>query len=177
MTNINLIKVLRLVFRRCSATFPSRQLTQSSSMLIPLDASHLIMMDELESNQLLGGDNGEPVQKKQHHKKSGRLILLTSLLVNLFLTCFIVIYLICQNYTPRTSYEKGFHTDLGPIKSKIGLIQQRFTGGEEIDHNGNFVKDQRGSEYIGSPSPEVDAVWDRLLLGMSAAFEFNSVPI
>ncbi|PKK41765.1 hypothetical protein CI102_12568, partial [Trichoderma harzianum] len=67
----------------------------------------------------------------------------------------------------RTSYEKGFHTDLGPIKSKIGLIQQRFTGGEEIDHNGNFVKDQRGSEYIGSPSPEVDAVWDRLLLGMN----------
>lgn len=46
------------------------------------------------------------------------------------------------------------------------IVQQRFTGGEEIDKNGNYVKDQRGSEYIASPSPEVDAAWSRLLLGM-----------
>jgi hypothetical protein len=68
----------------------------------------------------------------------------------------------------------AFLLQLEPVKFRIAIVQRHFIGGEEIEQNGNFVKDQRGSEYIGPPSPKVDAAWNRLLLGTCLAVKLRA---
>ncbi|KAK8097639.1 uncharacterized protein PG998_013125 [Apiospora kogelbergensis] len=55
----------------------------------------------------------------------------------------------------------------GAARGAIELIQHDFGGGVELDEDGNFLTDSRGSEYVGPPSPAVDQAWDYLERGMN----------
>ncbi|KAI1268091.1 hypothetical protein F5Y18DRAFT_424412 [Xylariaceae sp. FL1019] len=77
----------------------------------------------------------------------------------------------------KSSYDEGFSTDLGPAKSQIELVTRSFTGGVNLDADGSFNMDQTGSEYIGEPSPEVDAAWDELLLGLNLDFDTSQADL
>jgi hypothetical protein len=44
-------------------------------------------------------------------------------------------------------------------------VVKTFSGGVELDSNGNFVMDDGGHEFIGPPGPAVDEAWETLLGG------------
>ncbi|KAI0102728.1 hypothetical protein GGR51DRAFT_526058 [Nemania sp. FL0031] len=67
----------------------------------------------------------------------------------------------------RVSYEHGFASDLEPARDEIELVVQSFTGGVELDDEGNFLIDHTGQEYVGLPDPAVDKAWDLLLGGLN----------
>lgn len=47
------------------------------------------------------------------------------------------------------------------------MVVKTFSGGVELDSNGNFVMDDGGHEFIGPPGPAVDEAWETLLGGKS----------
>ncbi|KUL88610.1 hypothetical protein ZTR_05222 [Talaromyces verruculosus] len=75
----------------------------------------------------------------------------------------------------KPSYENGFDTDLEPAKDSIELVVKTFSGGVELDSNGNFVMDDGGHEFIGSPRPAVDEAWETLLGGLNLDFDEDEV--
>ncbi|KAJ8131027.1 hypothetical protein O1611_g2599 [Lasiodiplodia mahajangana] len=77
----------------------------------------------------------------------------------------------------RTSYELGFASDLKPARNEIELVVQSFTGGVELDGEGNFVMDKTGQEYVGLPDPAVDKAWDLLLGGLNIDFDKREVDL
>jgi hypothetical protein len=56
-----------------------------------------------------------------------------------------------------------------PAKSTIEPVQISFTGGLHYDEQGHLFREVIGNEpqYVGPPSPEIDAAWDDLLKGTS----------
>jgi len=65
----------------------------------------------------------------------------------------------------QNSYEHGFNTDLQPAKSAITLIETEFYGGIIVNSTGDFnlVLNPDEELYIGTPTRELDASWDRLV--------------
>ncbi|KAH8892556.1 hypothetical protein GQ53DRAFT_840912 [Thozetella sp. PMI_491] len=98
-----------------------------------------------------------------------RFLLFVSILANI-LFAFAAVFLPRSSApAPPTgpSYEAGFITDLEPSKSAIELAVKEYSGGVELDRQGNFVTDQGGQEYVGPPSPAVDKAWRALLTGLN----------
>ncbi|THV45576.1 hypothetical protein BGAL_0473g00050 [Botrytis galanthina] len=67
----------------------------------------------------------------------------------------------------NSGFLKGFTTELDPIKSVISEQTVRFTGGLHYHKNGTLYREAIEGEpqYVGSPSPEIDAAWNQLLKG------------
>ncbi|KAJ5689014.1 hypothetical protein N7462_003406 [Penicillium macrosclerotiorum] len=65
------------------------------------------------------------------------------------------------------TYENGFSTDLDALKPQIQLHQVQFTGGLELNETGKLhrIIDPEQPQYVGPPTPEIDAAWDELMLG------------
>ncbi|KAJ5890475.1 uncharacterized protein N7473_006703 [Penicillium subrubescens] len=66
------------------------------------------------------------------------------------------------------TYEHGFSTDLDALKSQIQLHQVKFTGGLELNETGKLhrIIDPGQPQYVGPPTPEIDAAWDELMLAL-----------
>lgn len=54
------------------------------------------------------------------------------------------------------------------VKAQIEVNQYDFTGGVELDENGDFVTDTEGQQYVGTPSLEVDRAGSDLMEGLWA---------
>ncbi|TGO16132.1 hypothetical protein BPAE_0517g00030 [Botrytis paeoniae] len=67
----------------------------------------------------------------------------------------------------NNGFLKGFTTELDPIKSVISEQTVRFTGGLHYHKNGTLYRETIEGEpqYVGNPSPEIDAAWNQLLKG------------
>lgn len=65
------------------------------------------------------------------------------------------------------SYETGFATDLPDAHRTVGLDQRRFTSSLKDHPNGTLymVSDASQLQYVGLPSPTIDANWDALTHG------------
>ncbi|KAF3022018.1 hypothetical protein E8E14_012277 [Neopestalotiopsis sp. 37M] len=63
------------------------------------------------------------------------------------------------------SPESAFATDLTTAKHLSELVEYRFTGGIQVDHEGKLYREINPMEpqYAGEPSPEIDKAWDDLL--------------
>jgi hypothetical protein len=53
------------------------------------------------------------------------------------------------------------------MKSQIQLHQVQFSGGLELNETGKLhrIVDPERPQYVGPPTPEIDAAWDDLMLG------------
>ncbi|KIW69493.1 hypothetical protein PV04_05366 [Phialophora macrospora] len=69
------------------------------------------------------------------------------------------------------SYEHGFETDLTAARQSIKLQKIQFTGGLKFSPtNGTVYRAHNsadGNEYVGPPSPAIDAAWTALLDGLT----------
>ncbi|KAE9367280.1 hypothetical protein N431DRAFT_472280 [Stipitochalara longipes BDJ] len=63
------------------------------------------------------------------------------------------------------TFETGFKTDFGPIKSQIGIVKYQFTGGLHLDEHGTLQRevDPTQPQFVGEPSEAIDESWDDLL--------------
>ncbi|GLA89901.1 hypothetical protein AtubIFM56815_004394 [Aspergillus tubingensis] len=63
------------------------------------------------------------------------------------------------------SYETGFRTDLDAAFPVLEIEQRTFTGGLHWNENGTLVRNHlpQGQEWVGPPSPELDALWERVV--------------
>ncbi|KAI8633234.1 hypothetical protein F5Y19DRAFT_490409 [Xylariaceae sp. FL1651] len=83
-------------------------------------------------------------------------------LLSLFLTWKITSVVL----RPRYDISRGLETELAPMKSQIEMEVITFTGDLDWDDNGTLVRTHPGSiEYVGNPSPEIDAAWEHLIFG------------
>ena len=50
----------------------------------------------------------------------------------------------------------------------LEIQQRKFTGGLHWDGNGTLVRNHlpEGQEWVGPPSPELDALWERVIDGI-----------
>ncbi|KAL4893713.1 hypothetical protein BDV59DRAFT_201490 [Aspergillus ambiguus] len=86
--------------------------------------------------------------------------------VVLAITC--IVSLTRSFYRPSSkngSYETGFITDLHPAVAALEIEQRKFTGGLHWDEDGKLVRNQlpEGQEWVGTPTPEMDALWQRVV--------------
>lgn len=66
----------------------------------------------------------------------------------------------------RNSYETGFDTDLDAAFPALDIHRVPFTGGLHWDENGALIRNPLptgGTEWVGTPSPELDALWDHVV--------------
>ncbi|KAI0202339.1 hypothetical protein F4808DRAFT_458938 [Astrocystis sublimbata] len=68
---------------------------------------------------------------------------------------------------PRYDISLGLDTELEPLKSQIEIQRRTFTGDLDWDENGTLVRVSKPGalKYVGEPTPEIDANWDRLIFG------------
>ncbi|KAJ8132760.1 hypothetical protein O1611_g860 [Lasiodiplodia mahajangana] len=67
---------------------------------------------------------------------------------------------------PRYDVSLGLNTELEPLKSQIEMQVIRFTGDLDWDENGTLIRTHPGPiEYVGDPTPEIDAAWEHLIFG------------
>ncbi|RAO68350.1 uncharacterized protein BHQ10_004362 [Talaromyces amestolkiae] len=73
------------------------------------------------------------------------------------------------------TYETGFDTELEEMKPSIKLHQKRYTSAIRDLPNGTLYMAFNTSEpqYVGPPSPEIDAAWNSLLQGRYIHFTTN----
>ncbi|KAK2013578.1 hypothetical protein LZ32DRAFT_529941 [Colletotrichum eremochloae] len=66
-----------------------------------------------------------------------------------------------------SGFLKGFDTVLDPIKGTLTSEIKTFTGGLYFTENDTLYREiiKGEPQYVGTPSPEIDAAWDRLLNG------------
>jgi hypothetical protein len=66
------------------------------------------------------------------------------------------------------SYETGFTTDLPDAQRTIQVEKHRFTAALRDHSNGSLymVSDASKPQYVGLPTPAIDANWDALTHGM-----------
>ncbi|KAI8633231.1 hypothetical protein F5Y19DRAFT_490406 [Xylariaceae sp. FL1651] len=121
---------------------------------------HVEKVEETESEGLLGTVSMKFADKDHRRWRLLQYTLVTSILLNvLAVSGWIYWYGWTNGRGSHSSYERGFHTDLRAIKDEIELVQYEYSGGVEVDKDGNFVTDLRGEEYVGHPSKEVDDAW------------------
>lgn len=88
------------------------------------------------------------------------------LLLNVLLTTlFGFAWFLNKDLSLKDSYEHGFRTDLQPAKPAIELIETEFYGGIVVNSTGDFNLVLKPDEecYVGIPTRELDAAWDRLV--------------
>ncbi|KAH8799356.1 hypothetical protein F5884DRAFT_869229 [Xylogone sp. PMI_703] len=135
-------------------------------------------MGEEEKENLLGAIEMSIVSPKRDQS-----FLIFFLIISVSLNVFLIILglFFSVTYKPelaaKVSYESGFTSDLGPIKSEIELVVKPFSGGIELNGEGNFVADQNGHEYVGRPSPAVDQAWGKLMDGLNLDLNKNEVDL
>ncbi|KAH9904442.1 hypothetical protein F4778DRAFT_732459 [Xylariomycetidae sp. FL2044] len=95
----------------------------------------------------------------------------TTTAVSIFLNILlflVIIYLLTERKLAKSSYETGFDSDLGAIKPEIGLTQYSYSGGVQLNDDGEFMTDDSDKKkYVGHPTPEVDQAWRDLMLGLN----------
>ncbi|KXH34551.1 hypothetical protein CSIM01_00462 [Colletotrichum simmondsii] len=66
-----------------------------------------------------------------------------------------------------SGFLQGFPTELEPIKGVLASETVRFTGGLHFYKNGTLYREviEGQPQYVGPPSPEIDAAWKSLLKG------------
>ncbi|KAH8812467.1 hypothetical protein F5884DRAFT_855763 [Xylogone sp. PMI_703] len=112
-------------------------------------------LDESHENLLSGGD------LKDELRPSSLVVWPWKLATGILLTL-----LLWSSYTLHSAgYENGFITHLKPARRSIAIDQVKFTGGLKWSNDGVLYRDQNGGEaqYVGKPSPEIDAAWYLLL--------------
>ncbi|KAK0631175.1 hypothetical protein B0T17DRAFT_553691 [Bombardia bombarda] len=67
----------------------------------------------------------------------------------------------------QSSYERGFASDLVPVRSEIELTKSVYNGEVELKSDGSFFMDPASQQYVSKPSIEVDMAWTRLLDGLN----------
>lgn len=74
------------------------------------------------------------------------------------------------------SYETGFNTDLPDAQRTIQVEKHRFTAALRDHSNGSLymVSDTSKPQYVGLPTPAIDANWDALTHGMPLPFSHRS---
>ncbi|KAK4085882.1 hypothetical protein Purlil1_9839 [Purpureocillium lilacinum] len=89
-----------------------------------------------------------------------------------FATAVLTVLLVVSVYFnqwlgPGPSYETGFDTDLEPAarNSAIRMQKTKFAGGIIVNESSQFelVLDRDGPRYVGHPTRELDAAWDKLV--------------
>ncbi|KAK0368115.1 hypothetical protein CLIM01_14532 [Colletotrichum limetticola] len=80
-----------------------------------------------------------------------------------------VLYTRLVNARIDSGFLQGFPTELGPIKSVLASETVSFTGGLHFYKNGSLYREiiEGQPQYVGPPSPEIDAAWKNLLKGES----------
>ncbi|KAI0973470.1 hypothetical protein F4678DRAFT_426840, partial [Xylaria arbuscula] len=93
------------------------------------------------------------------------IVVYVAVAVSWLLSLFLVFHFTQSALKNKSSYETGFDTDLEPLKQAIEMERIRFTGGLNIDDNGTLylVTEPGATQYVGNPTPEIDAAWDALL--------------
>ncbi|KAI0154554.1 hypothetical protein GGR57DRAFT_466020 [Xylariaceae sp. FL1272] len=80
---------------------------------------------------------------------------------------FLGLVLLSDNIRLRRKHtsKSAFSTDLTVAQHISELIEYRFTGGIQVDHNGSLYREVNPLEpqYAGEPSPEIDKAWEDLL--------------
>ncbi|CRG91325.1 hypothetical protein PISL3812_08373 [Talaromyces islandicus] len=87
------------------------------------------------------------------------------------------LYVFAQPRVWTNSYEHGFNTELGFVKSAIKLHQKRFASPIRDLPNGTLYTVFEPSEprYVGQPSSEIDEAWGSLLQGRYILFDDKDV--
>jgi len=87
--------------------------------------------------------------------------------VTLSAICVLLLSSIFNSNSARSNtYEGGFDTDLDAAIPALDIVRKPFTGGLHWDENGTLVRNAlpNGSqEWVGPPSPELDALWDHVV--------------
>ncbi|RFU73231.1 membrane ptm1 [Trichoderma arundinaceum] len=70
-----------------------------------------------------------------------------------------------QRNQPRDFYETGFITELQPAIPAIKLNRRKFYGNIIVNSSSQFelMLDPNGERYVGHPTAELDAAWDRIV--------------
>ncbi|KAI1125132.1 hypothetical protein F5Y10DRAFT_247725, partial [Nemania abortiva] len=131
---------------------------------------------EEEENLLETAESGSRPQKRK--LKLQTILFVISVSFNIFFG-FLGLFFLTHGQRPinKESYEHGFTSDLEPARSEIELVVQSYTGGVDMDSDGNFLVDQKGQEYVGTPSPAVDKAWELLLGGLNLDFDKTEVDL
>ncbi|KAI1876759.1 uncharacterized protein JN550_000831 [Neoarthrinium moseri] len=118
-------------------------------------------------------DNGTDPTDSTHREFPILYMHMGWIMASLF--AFSTAYLLFQppavtNYRPTTSvgsFNAGFSTEFGPVKPHIEEESTMFWGGPRWYDNGTGYHLHNPSEpiYVGTPTPEIDAAWGKLLKG------------
>ncbi|CAI6335836.1 unnamed protein product [Periconia digitata] len=66
-----------------------------------------------------------------------------------------------------SSFETGFHTEIGKLHPIVKLAPTKFTGTLKYKGEHLYIDlGPNGTQYFGKPSPEIDAAWDTLVEGI-----------
>ncbi|RAH46182.1 oxidase ustYa family protein [Aspergillus brunneoviolaceus CBS 621.78] len=79
--------------------------------------------------------------------------------------CLLVLLLLAYPASGGQSYEVGYATEMQAAIPQIELERVRFWGGIKADENGTFYMHFNPADnvrYVGKPTRELDAAWDRL---------------
>ncbi|KUI69556.1 hypothetical protein VM1G_04721 [Cytospora mali] len=112
-------------------------------------------------------DDTVPVKSKANRQTMVVRILLSTTILFAGLSIVLVVELWRFH---SNSYKYGFLTELGPAREIVQVKETVFMGGLVYDDNDNLHRETLPGQpqYVGTPSPEVDAAWNQLLspLGM-----------
>ncbi|MCJ1357901.1 MAG: hypothetical protein MMC33_007897 [Icmadophila ericetorum] len=78
---------------------------------------------------------------------------------------FVVLMINYPFFTGQKRYETGFATEMQAGVHVIELEERRFWGGIKVNSNGSFYQNFNPDDqirYVGRPTAEMDAAWDRL---------------
>ncbi|KAF2636764.1 hypothetical protein P280DRAFT_532831 [Massarina eburnea CBS 473.64] len=109
----------------------------------------------------------KPFQKHSGHTRLVKILLWVSLSINILFLGLVFFCWVVKKQNIRSSYESGFISDLESVKAKIAVTQYQFTGGVELDESGQFFMDHSMQQYVGTPTPEIDRAWHKLLTGLN----------
>ncbi|KAM3073489.1 hypothetical protein ACMFMG_004613 [Clarireedia jacksonii] len=134
-----------------------------------------VEVEMLEDGPLLGDEGTQQQGFQQRSPKRRRLVerLIWGLLI---IFCLVVLF---DNIRLRQTQNcaSAFNTDLTTAKHISELIEYRFTGGIQIDHEGKLYREVNPLEpqYAGEPVPEIDKAWDDLLSAVDLGFDMDEL--
>ncbi|KAF2830159.1 hypothetical protein CC86DRAFT_368017 [Ophiobolus disseminans] len=82
-------------------------------------------------------------------------------------------FFFAQNFQlrKRGNFQNGFANEIAFATPLIQVYKTKFTGGIKFHDNGTMFRDQGpGKQYVGQPSPELDAHWEELVHTRYLAF-------
>ncbi|CAN8099826.1 unnamed protein product [Discula destructiva] len=97
-------------------------------------------------------------------------VIATLLFTTIALACLSALMLVELSRLQSSSYRRGFLTELDSIRKVISIEETVFGGGLVYDDADNLYREITPGQpqFVGPPSPDIDAAWDGLLrpLGM-----------